>query len=67
MCKTCHSKVFKRNVPCQAVYSNLCLDEISPELFVLLKLERILIAQIIGFERNSCNKGPENENQRCDL
>ena len=51
VCKTCHSKVLKGNLPCQAVHNNLYVDEIPPELSALEKLEQILIAQRIVFEK----------------
>ena len=51
ICRTCHSKVLKGNVPCQAVYNNTYLDEVPPELSELEKLEQILIAQRIVFEK----------------
>ena len=55
VCKTCNSKILKGKVPCQAVKNNLYLDEIPPELALLEKLEQILIAQRIIFEKNSNN------------
>ena len=51
ICRTCHSKVLKGNVPCQAVYNNTYLDEVPPELSELEKLEQIPIAQRIVFEK----------------
>ena len=53
ICKTCHSKVIKGNVPCQAVYNDMFVDDIPIELSTLEKLEQILIAQriIIVFEK----------------
>ena len=51
ICRTCHFKVLKGKVPCQAVCNNLYLDEIPPELDLLEKLEQILIAQRIIFEK----------------
>ena len=51
ICKTCHSKVLKGQVPCQAVCNKLCVDDLPPELSLLEKLEQILIAQRIVFEK----------------
>ena len=51
ICKTCHSKVSKGNLPCQAVYNNLYVDKIPEELSSLEKLEQILIAQRIVFQK----------------
>ena len=44
-------KVSKGQVPCQAVYNKLLVDEIPAELESLEKLEQILIAQRIVFEK----------------
>ena len=38
-------------VPCQAVVNNMYVDEIPVELSLLNKLEQILIAQRIVFEK----------------
>jgi hypothetical protein len=51
ICKTCHSKTLQGKLPCQAVVNNLYVDVIPPELAVLEKLEQILIAQRIVFEK----------------
>ena len=51
ICKTCDLKVSKGQVPCQAVYNKLLVDEIPAELESLEKLEQILIAQRIVFEK----------------
>ena len=51
ICKTCHSKVIKGKVPCQAVYNDMFVDDIPTELSTLEKLEQILIAQRIVFEK----------------
>ena len=51
ICRTCHAKVSKGQVPCQAVGNKLEVDRIPPELSVLEKLEQILIAQRIVFEK----------------
>ena len=51
ICKTCHSKVLKGSIPCQAVCNNLYLDEIPQELSSLQKLEQILVAKRIVFEK----------------
>jgi hypothetical protein len=51
ICKTCHSKCVKDIIPCQAIVSNLFVDDIPSELECLRKLEQILIAQRIVFEK----------------
>ena len=51
ICRTCHAKVSKGQVSCQAVGNKLEVDRIPPELSVLEKLEQILIAQRIVFEK----------------
>lgn len=51
ICKTCHSKVIKGKVPCQAVYNDMFVDDIPIELSTLEKLEQILIAQRIVFQK----------------
>ena len=51
ICRTCHTKVLKRNVPCQAAFNKLCVAELPPELSLLEKLEQILMAQRIVFEK----------------
>jgi hypothetical protein len=51
ICLTCHTKISKGRIPCQAVYNNMCVDEIPAELIALEKLEQILIAQRIIFEK----------------
>ncbi|CAB3998255.1 Hypothetical predicted protein [Paramuricea clavata] len=51
ICSTCHSKVVKSKIPCQAVYNDMSVDEIPVELAFLEKLEQILIAQRIVFEK----------------
>ena len=51
ICKTCHSKVLEGKIPCQAIYNYMYVDKISAELASLDKLEQILIAQRIVFEK----------------
>ena len=51
ICTTCHSKVVKGKIPCQAVYNDMSVDEVPVELALLEKLEQILIAQRIVFEK----------------
>ena len=51
ICKTCHSKLLKGKIPCQAVYNNMSVDNIPAELVSLEKLEQILIAQRVVFEK----------------
>ena len=51
ICKTCHSKAIKGRLPCQAAVNNLYVDDIPTELESLKKLEQILIAKRIVFEK----------------
>ena len=51
ICKTCHTKLLKSQLPCQAAVNNLFVDETPAELAALEKLEQILIAQRIVFEK----------------
>ena len=51
ICKTCHIKLLKSQLPCQAAVNNLFVDETPAELAALEKLEQILIAQRIVFEK----------------
>ena len=51
VCKTCHGKLRKGQQPCQAAVNNLSVDETPTELAALEKLEQILIAQRIVFEK----------------
>ena len=51
ICNTCHSKVIKGKLPCQAVVNNMSVDEITTELSSLEKLEQIRIAQRMVFEK----------------
>jgi len=40
ICKTCHSKVIKGKVPCQAVYNDMFVDDIPTELSIYKNLSR---------------------------
>lgn len=51
ICKTCHRKVLQGKLPCQAVVNNMHVDEIPTVFSSLNKLEQILIAQRIVFEK----------------
>ena len=52
ICKTCDKTIKKKNkTPCQAVYNNLALDDVPPELANLEKLEQILVSQRIVFQK----------------
>ena len=51
ICNTCHSKVIKGKLPCQAVMNNMYVCEIPTELSSLEKLEKIRITQRIVFEK----------------
>ena len=52
ICKTCHATIKKKNkTPCQAVYNNLAVDDVPPELANLEKLEQILVSQRIVLQK----------------
>ena len=51
ICNTCHSKLMKGKIPCQAVYNKLQMDQAPPELEELRKLESILVAQRLVFQK----------------
>ena len=51
ICRTCHAKLLKGQQPCQAVVNNLFVDETPTELAALEKLEQIIVAQRIVFEK----------------
>ena len=51
ICKTCHSKVIKGELPCQAVINDMYIDEIPQELASLAKLEQILVSKRIVFQK----------------
>ena len=52
ICNTCHITIRKKNkTPCQAVYNNLEVDDVPPELASLEKLEQILVSQRIVFQK----------------
>ena len=52
ICNTCHITIKKKNkTPCQAVYNNLAVDDVPPELASLEKLEQILVSQRIVFQK----------------
>ena len=51
ICNTCHSKLIKGKIPCQAVYNKLQMDQAPPELEELRKLESILVAQKLLFQK----------------
>lgn len=51
ICNTCHSKAIQGKVPCQATVNNLYVDDVPTELRSLKKLEQIIIARRIVFEK----------------
>ena len=66
ICKTCHSKCVQDKTPCQAIVNNLFVDDVPYDLDCLRKLEQILIAQRIVFEKNCSDaKRTTKKNQRC--
>ena len=51
ICNTCHLKAIKGKMPCQAVCNKIQIDEALPKLNVLRKLESVLIAQRLVFQK----------------
>ena len=51
ICLTCHSKLLKRKVPCQSVYNKLQIFELPNELAELRKLEKVIIAKRLLYEK----------------
>ena len=51
ICNTCHSKLIKGKIPCQAVYNKLQMDQAPSELEELRKLESVLVAQRLVFQK----------------
>ena len=49
LCKTCHSKVKKNKVPCQAVSNKLSVEWLPREFINLRRLETVLVARRILF------------------
>ncbi|XP_062597979.1 uncharacterized protein LOC134259411 [Saccostrea cucullata] len=49
ICFTCHRKILTGNVPAEAAFNKLCLEDIPPELNSLNSLEQHLIALHIPF------------------
>ena len=52
ICNTCHATIKKKNkTPCQAVYNNLAVDDVPPELGTVERLEQILVSQRSIFQK----------------
>ena len=51
ICKTCHNKLKKSKIPCQAVCNKLQIFDVPEELKVQNKLEIILIARRLCFQK----------------
>ena len=51
ICGTCHLKAKKGQIPCQAVYNKLDIDEMPSVLEALRKLESVLVAQRLVFQK----------------
>uniref|UniRef100_A0A7M5WQX0 DUF6570 domain-containing protein n=1 Tax=Clytia hemisphaerica TaxID=252671 RepID=A0A7M5WQX0_9CNID len=51
ICKTCHNKLKKGDLPCQSVKNKLSLDELPEEFHTLRRLEKILISRRILFKK----------------
>ena len=53
ICRTCHNKVKKNNVPCQAISNKLAVQLLSNEFGDLCRLERVIVAKRILFKKVS--------------
>ena len=53
---TCHSKIIKGKLPCQALVNNMYVDEIPTELSSLEKLERIVFEKIVVMPKGQQRK-----------
>eukprot|EP00111_Clytia_hemisphaerica_P014679 TCONS_00043273-protein len=51
ICKTCHNKLKKDNLPCQSVKNKLDIYELPAEFHTLRRLEKVLISQRILFKK----------------
>ena len=51
ICQTCHSKLKKNKIPCQAVSNNLQMFDLPTNFERLRKLEKIIISKRILFKR----------------
>ena len=51
ICRTCHNKVKKNNVPSQAVSNRLAAELLPNEFRDLCRLERVLVAKTILFKK----------------
>ena len=51
ICRNCHNKVKKNNVPCQAVSNRLAVELLPKEFRDLRRLERVLVAERILFKK----------------
>ena len=51
ICKTCHSKLTKNNIPSQAVYNDLKIHDLPENFSDIRKLEKIIIAKRILFKK----------------
>ena len=51
ICKTCHIKMKKSQVPCQPVYNKLFVDDIPTEISCLNQLELFLICKRFLFKK----------------
>ena len=51
ICRTCHLKARKGQIPCQAVCNKLQIDDMPSELEALRKLESVLVAQRLVFQK----------------
>lgn len=51
VCKTCHNKLIKGNIPCQAVSNKLALYNFPTDMQNIRHLERVLIAKRLLFKK----------------
>ena len=51
ICKTCHSKLLKNKIPCQAVCNNMQINELPDNFSDIRRLEKIIISKRLLFKK----------------
>lgn len=51
ICKTCHSKLLKKRIPCQAVWNDMQVIELPERFLDIRKLEKIIISKRLLFKK----------------
>ena len=47
ICETCHKHIYKKEIPCQAVYNKVTSDPIPDQLKCLTKIKKVPISNRI--------------------